>query len=141
MTNEEARRIRSAFCNGVEYPFGGGFIEKCDMDEINRHAELLDEALKKQIPKKPIKSDREIRYCEIWECPACRFEFSGRVSSYCYRCGQALDWGDTMSDTDRCVCCGEIIPEGRQVCPRCEGRVENAEANRSASKTRKDDAK
>lgn len=19
-----------------------------------------------------------------------------------------------------CVCCGEIIPEGRQVCPRCE---------------------
>ena len=22
--------------------------------------------------------------------------------------------------TDRCVCCGEIIPEGRQVCPTCE---------------------
>ena len=21
---------------------------------------------------------------------------------------------------DRCVCCGEIIPEGRQVCPICE---------------------
>ena len=21
---------------------------------------------------------------------------------------------------DRCVCCGEIIPEGRQVCPKCE---------------------
>lgn len=21
---------------------------------------------------------------------------------------------------DRCVCCGEIIPEGRQVCPMCE---------------------
>lgn len=21
---------------------------------------------------------------------------------------------------DRCVCCGEIIPEGRQVCPNCE---------------------
>lgn len=20
---------------------------------------------------------------------------------------------------DRCVCCGEIIPEGRQVCPQC----------------------
>ena len=25
-----------------------------------------------------------------------------------------------MSDADRCVCCGEIIPEGRQVCPQCE---------------------
>ena len=21
---------------------------------------------------------------------------------------------------DRCVCCGEIVPEGRQVCPTCE---------------------
>ena len=21
---------------------------------------------------------------------------------------------------NRCVCCGEIIPEGRQVCPECE---------------------
>lgn len=24
-------------------------------------------------------------------------------------------------DVNRCVCCGEIIPEGRQVCPICEG--------------------
>lgn len=22
--------------------------------------------------------------------------------------------------TETCVCCGDIIPEGRQVCPRCE---------------------
>lgn len=21
---------------------------------------------------------------------------------------------------NRCICCGEIIPEGRQVCPSCE---------------------
>lgn len=26
---------------------------------------------------------------------------------------------------DRCVCCGEIIPEGRQVCPNCERSVTN----------------
>ena len=25
-----------------------------------------------------------------------------------------------MADVDRCVCCGEIIPEGRQICPQCE---------------------
>ena len=25
-----------------------------------------------------------------------------------------------MSDADRCVCCGEIVPEGRQICPQCE---------------------
>lgn len=27
-----------------------------------------------------------------------------------------------MSD-NTCVCCGEIIPEGRQVCPACELKV------------------
>ena len=21
---------------------------------------------------------------------------------------------------DKCVCCGDVIPEGRQVCPKCE---------------------
>lgn len=25
---------------------------------------------------------------------------------------------------DRCVCCGAIIPEGRQVCPNCEAMAE-----------------
>lgn len=24
---------------------------------------------------------------------------------------------------ERCVCCGTIIPEGRQVCPNCERNV------------------
>lgn len=27
------------------------------------------------------------------------------------------------SPADRCVCCGEIIPEGRTVCPSCENGV------------------
>lgn len=52
------------------------------------------EALEKQIPKKPIKSDREIRYCEVWKCPKCGFEWSNRVVDYCYKCGQAIDWRD-----------------------------------------------
>lgn len=25
-----------------------------------------------------------------------------------------------LSVADRCVCCGEIVPEGRMVCKRCE---------------------
>lgn len=24
-----------------------------------------------------------------------------------------------MSSVNTCVCCGEVIPEGRQVCPKC----------------------
>lgn len=26
---------------------------------------------------------------------------------------------------DRCVCCGDIVPEGRLVCPNCERRAAN----------------
>lgn len=25
-------------------------------------------------------------------------------------------------DTNRCICCGSVIPEGRQVCPICENK-------------------
>jgi len=28
---------------------------------------------------------------------------------------------DPYADANRCVCCGAIIPEGRQVCLTCEG--------------------
>lgn len=30
-------------------------------------------------------------------------------------------WLKEMENT--CVCCGAVIPEGRQVCPRCERRA------------------
>ena len=28
---------------------------------------------------------------------------------------------------NRCICCGEIIPEGRLVCPQCESKWEKAD--------------
>lgn len=33
----------------------------------------------------------------------------------------------TYFSEDRCVICGEIIEEGRQVCPRCQSRITQAE--------------
>lgn len=29
---------------------------------------------------------------------------------------------------DSCVCCGEIVPEGRMICPQCEKAVANYES-------------
>lgn len=49
MTKKEAQKIRSAFANGYEFPFGGGFLEKCDMNEVNIHAQLLDELLHRAV--------------------------------------------------------------------------------------------
>ena len=31
--------------------------------------------------------------------------------------------GVIQMNEDRCVCCGEVIPEGRQVCLNCEHRM------------------
>lgn len=32
-------------------------------------------------------------------------------------------------DADRCVCCGEIVPEGNMVCWQCEHSIDNKEEN------------
>lgn len=30
---------------------------------------------------------------------------------------------------DTCICCGEIVPEGRQVCPQCESNFTENEVD------------
>lgn len=88
MNKQESRKIRSAYSNGFQYSFGGGFVEKCNMTEVNRHAELLDEALEKQIPKK-------LKYeSKMPKCPHCGSWIDNcTINAYCYHCGQALYWG------------------------------------------------
>ena len=100
MNESDARKIRSAYSNGFQFPFGGGFVEKCDMDEVNRTAELLDEAIKKQIPQEPIKAcPHQKRLSLQYECPSCHGKFTGTgIADYCYHCGQALDWSKILSD-------------------------------------------
>lgn len=38
---------------------------------------------------------------------------------YCPNCGARMDGAQNI---ETCICCGEIIPEGRQVCPKCENK-------------------
>ena len=40
-----------------------------------------------------------------------------------------------MTAEDRCVCCGEIIPEGRQTCPNCERAQQTAEVYKAYAYT------
>jgi hypothetical protein len=37
-------------------------------------------------------------------------------------------------NNNRCVCCGVIIPEGRQVCPPCERGKRNKQVKREMKK-------
>ena len=43
---------------------------------------------------------------------------------------------ETFTSEDRCVCCGEIIPEGRMVCPMCENQpIEKWDSSRECTFT------
>ena len=61
-------------------------------------------------------------------CPNCGAKMDGKVIKPMKRTGDSaeraaeslVDVIDAFENADRCVCCGEIVPEGRQVCPGCE---------------------
>ena len=84
MTFEEVKRIRL-----------NPTAEDVDNQELHK---MIDLAIEKQIPKKPIKvsEDYQIesgRWVVDYECPSCGNPYAD--DSYCSCCGQALDWSDT----------------------------------------------
>lgn len=54
------------------------------------------QALEKQIPKKPVKSEKQVvRYVNTYYCPICNLGITGtNIAKWCYHCGQKLDWSD-----------------------------------------------
>lgn len=57
--------------------------------------QLLQELVDKATPKKPIKDEvQDIRYVTKYICPNCGGKFTGKISDYCYHCGQAFDWSE-----------------------------------------------
>ena len=52
------------------------------------------QALEKQIPKKPVKSEKQVvRYVNTYYCPICNLGITGtNIAKWCYHCGQKLDW-------------------------------------------------
>ena len=62
--------------------------------------EMAINALEKQIPKKPIKSENQVvRYVNTYYCPICNLGITGtNIAKWCYHCGQKLDWGNDNVD-------------------------------------------
>ena len=56
--------------------------------------QIAIQALEKQIPKKPIKSENQVvRYVNTYYCPTCELGITGtNIAKWCYHCGQKLDW-------------------------------------------------
>lgn len=73
----------------------GCVLEDCDGGKANCELYVgFKELVNKATPKKPITGeDQDVRYASIYECPNCHKMFLGTGTNYCYRCGQALDWG------------------------------------------------
>lgn len=61
----------------------------------DKEMKMAVEALKKQIPKRPL---RIVAYTGssyitlMGECPTCKSAVRADRNGYCYYCGQALDW-------------------------------------------------
>ena len=58
--------------------------------------EMAIQALEKQIPKKPIKSENQVvRYVNTYYCPTCELGITvTNIAKWCYHCGQKIDWSD-----------------------------------------------
>lgn len=67
------------------------------VDKENEALEKALEALRKQIPEKPIHITRNEHSTRIigYGCPACHKDVIGS-GFYCWSCGQAIDWSDEI---------------------------------------------
>ena len=106
-------------------------------DEICKAVRNIGIVVDKDELIKALKYDRDQydkgwRDCEngIVHCKDCVYFTGGAIDGNCIKDGLRtrciLDFcsrGEMkrLDNADRCVCCGDVIPEGRQVCPKCEG--------------------
>ena len=69
--------------------------DDCKFTEDDYKAnEMAINALEKQIPMKPVKSEKQVvMYVNTYYCPICNLGITGtNIAKWCYHCGQKLDW-------------------------------------------------
>lgn len=78
MTFDDVKRIRQ-----------NPTAEDCDNEELSK---MIDIAIEKQIPKKPILDTIFPSGVKWYLCPTCNHNGIEKTGAYCHSCGQALDW-------------------------------------------------
>ena len=78
-------------CDNCDYNYAQG-----NNGEQKEALKVAIQALEKQIPKKPVKSENQVvRYANTYYCPICNLGITGtNIAKWCYHCGQKLDWGE-----------------------------------------------
>lgn len=55
----------------------------------------MQELIEKATPKKAITArNQEFMFTQVYICPKCKRKIPGKISKYCYNCGQALKYED-----------------------------------------------
>lgn len=96
MTPQEAKNALKQINLKRVHPF-------YDWEEMLEVRDIAINALEKQIPKKPIKSEKFLRSkhtVKVAVCPNCNSSlglcnYAKTTFKYCGDCGQTLDWGET----------------------------------------------
>ena len=67
---------------------------------VSEAKKIAIQALEKQIPKKPVKSENQVvRYANTYYCPICNLGITGtNIAKWCYHCGQKLDWSEESEE-------------------------------------------
>lgn len=96
-------KCQSLQVKGIYKDCNNKICDNCDLcymqGTTGEHREAIDiaiQALEKQIPKKPFKSENQVvRYVNTYYCPTCELGITGtNIAKWCYHCGQKLDWSD-----------------------------------------------
>lgn len=56
--------------------------------------------------------ERNDGWFTFWQCSKCGHKEPTKPDKPC--------WCSRKQPQNMCVCCGALIPEGRQICPKCE---------------------
>ena len=97
----------------IEYSWDLGQIRTSDLDrDIRRDIAALSVM--------SLITPREVNILKKYN-KDCRDEYVCN----CEKLKEAIIGRFIVASGDRCVCCGEPVPEGRQVCPECERSVED----------------
>lgn len=96
--NEAKKIVRLE--DALEFCKEQAVLEQYVSDEKWKYLSIAADAIKKQIPKKPISYDKH-----YFICPGCRedlgkdedaiYVYQEIPPDFCEKCGQALDWSDT----------------------------------------------
>ena len=94
MTESEAIKICNTIGFATSFSNPQGIPLNTTKEELTEAIRMSIQALEKQMPKKPVKSENQVaRYVNTYYCPICNLGITGtNIAKWCYHCGQKLDW-------------------------------------------------